>query len=371
MKLALVYDRVNKWGGAERVLAALHEIWPDAPLYTSVYSPDTAQWANGWQVNTTFLQNIPLPKNKHEYYPFLMGPAFETLSFDNYDVVISVTHEFAKAIITKPKTLHICYCLTPASYLWEPGYSQYFYEKDSLKLISGPLVKYLRLYDKIIAQRPDEYVAISKTVQNRINNIYGRDSEIIYPPVSINLITNSQSSITNDQYFLIVSRLVPNKRVDIAIKAFNELGWPLKIIGVGSEYKSLKRLGNKNVEFLGFLTNEEVISYYERCRAVVVCGEEDFNIVAVEAQGYGKPVVAFGRGGCTETVISGRTGYFFEEQRVSSLVRTLRAVNLETILSEDCVNNAKNYHCDQFKKEFRDYVLERFRQHLRNLQKSS
>ena len=183
MRVALVYDRINKFGGAERVLLALHEIFPDAPLYTSVYDKKLTPWADVFNVRTSFLQNLPLPKNAHEIYPFLMGFAFESFNFDKFDLVISVTHEFAKAIITKPGTRHICYCLNPVGYLWD-SYKDYFFNKPYwFKVLTLPVIKYLRWYDKIIAQRPDEYLTISKTVQERIKRIYQRDSTVIYPPV--------------------------------------------------------------------------------------------------------------------------------------------------------------------------------------------
>ncbi len=183
MKVALVYDRVNKFGGAERVLLALHKIFPDAPLYTSVYDPTAAKWAECFEVRTSFLQKLPLPKNAHEFYPFLMGIAFESFNFDEYDLVISVTHEFAKAVITKPSTVHICYCLNPVGYLWD-SYEDYFHSKPCwFKKLSLPVIKYLRFYDKTIAHRPDKYITISKTVQERIKRIYGKESEVIYPSV--------------------------------------------------------------------------------------------------------------------------------------------------------------------------------------------
>ncbi len=181
MKVALVYDRVNKFGGAERVLLALHEIFPEAPLYTSVYDKKLTPWADVFDVRTSFLQKFPLPKNAHEFYPYLMGIAFESFNFDEYDLVISVTHEFSKAVITKPNTFHLCYCLTPVGYLWD-GYEDYFHNKPGwFKTLISPLLKYVRWYDKIIAQRPDAYIAISKTVQERIKRLYNRDSKVIYP----------------------------------------------------------------------------------------------------------------------------------------------------------------------------------------------
>ena len=185
MKVALVYDRVNKFGGAERVLLALHEIWPEAPLYTSVYDKELTPWADSFEVRTSFLQKLPLPKNEHEMYPFLMGIAFESFNFDEFDMVVSVTHEFAKAIITKPKTFHLCYCLNPVGYLWD-SHDDYFSGKSRIfREISKPIVSYLRWYDRIVAARPDDYLTISKTVQERIKRIYNRESEVIYPPVAL------------------------------------------------------------------------------------------------------------------------------------------------------------------------------------------
>ena len=352
MKTALVYDRINKFGGAERVLLALHEIFPDAPLYTSVYDSIAAPWAKVFDVRTSFIQKLPIPKTAHEYYPFLMGSAFETFNFDEYDVVISVTHEFAKAIITKPQTKHICYCLTPTSYLWS-GYDQYFSNKPFLKFISKPMINYLRWYDKIICHRPDRYIAISKTVQNRIKKYYGLESDVIYPPVDL---ARGPLAKQEDLFFLIVSRLVPNKRIDIAVKAFNKLGLPLKIIGSGRELNRLKNLSKNNIEFLGHLTDEQVKGYYERCRAVIIPGEDDFNIVAVEAQSYGKPVIAYRAGGVTETVIENKTGYFFNEQTVESLTETVQ--KFKSLKSTDCVANAQKYSKERFKQEFLNYVLQ-------------
>lgn len=288
MKVALVYDRVNKWGGAEKVLLALHEIWSDAPLYTSVYNPETAQWADVFDVRTSFIQNLPLPKDAHETYPFLMGLAFEMFNFDEFDVVISVTSEFAKAIITKPQTLHLCYCLNPTGYLWS-GYRQYFSSKSTIfQLIASPMIKYLRWYDKIVCRRPDKYIAISKAVAERIRKYYSLDSDVIYPPVDLDAsqTTKPKSSKEQDGYYLTVARLVPNKRLDLAIEAFNQLGKKLKIVGVGKDEPRLKKLAGENIEFLGNLTADQLKLYYQSCLSLVVPAEEDFGIVAVEAQSF-------------------------------------------------------------------------------------
>jgi len=183
MKVALVYDRVNRWGGAERVLLSLKEIFPESPLFTSIYNPASAPWAKNFKVIPSFLQKIPLVRNHHELIPYLMPLSFESLDFDSYDVVVSVTSEFSKGILTKPKTLHLCYCLTPTRYLWS-GYEEYF-DKNWQRKLTKPLVEYLRKWDIIAAKRVDCYLAISKTVAERIKRYYGRESEVVYPPVDV------------------------------------------------------------------------------------------------------------------------------------------------------------------------------------------
>ena len=364
MRTALVYDRINKFGGAERVLLAIHEIFPEAPLYTSVYDKALTPWADVFEVRTSFLQKLPLPKSAHEMYPYLMGMAFENFDFNEFDLVISVTHEFAKTVITKPKTFHLCYCLNPVGYLWD-SYRDYFSAKpDWFKSLSFPLIRYLRWYDKIVAQRPDRYLTISRTVQERVKRIYGRDSAVVYPPVEVR---ESSSSRSDEGFFLIVSRLVSNKRLDIAVDAFNKLGWPLKIIGTGNLKKTLRQRAGRNVEFLGYLTDSELSRYYETCRAVVITGEEDFNIVAVEAQAHGKPVVAFGRGGVTETVIPKVTGFFFPEATAESLSETLKETDFDIIKARNCVDNAEKFSKERFKKEFRSRLEREYSEYVRSL----
>lgn len=332
---------------------ALHEAFPQAPLFTSVYDKKLAPWADCFDVRTSFLQNLPLPKNAHEFYPFLMGIAFESFNFDEFDVVISVTHEFAKAIITKPQTTHICYCLNPVGYLWD-SYDDYFSTKPSVfKALSIPLIKYLRWYDKIVAQRPDKYITISQTVQERARRIYGRESKVIYPPVDV----KQESEIRNQEdggYYLMVSRLAPQKRLDIAVKAFNQLGLPLKIVGTGNQMGNLKSVAKSNIEFLGFVEQEKLNQIYKGSRAVIIPGTEDFNIVAVEAQSFGKPVIAFRKGGVMETVIDGKTGWFFDEQTPASLVAAVKKNG--KINPQDCWKNSQRFSKERFVKEILAYV---------------
>jgi glycosyltransferase involved in cell wall biosynthesis len=364
MKVALVYDRVNKWGGAERVLLALHKIFPDAPLFTSVYNQKTAPWATVFNIKTSFLQNFPKAQTSHELYASLMPLAFESFNFDDYNLVISVTSEAAKGIITKPKTRHICYCLTPTRYLWS-GYNDYF--KGSIfRLLSKPAVAYLRNWDKVAAQRPDEYIAISTEVQSRIKRYYNRESEIIYPPSEMaNSIRSTGSGQEwqmangkeNGDYFLVVSRLTNfYKRVDLAIKACNELQLPLEIVGSGSDKKKLQKMAGPTVEFLGNLTDKELAIYYQNCRALIFPGHEDFGLTMVEAQSFGKPVIAYRGGGALDIIKEGVTGTFFDQQTVGSLKQVLKSFNKNSYNTKLCRENAERFTFAQFESELKSFL---------------
>lgn len=366
MKIALVYDRVNKWGGAERVLIALKKIYKTAPLYTAVYNPASASWSRIFRVIPSFLNRIPKASKYNELLGTLMPISFESFTFDDYKVVISVTSEAAKGIITKPGTLHICYCLTPTRYLWS-GYSDYF-KNPYLRFVSKPLVDYLKKWDLSSSSRPDYYVAISKEVQRRIKKYYGIDSEVIYPPVSLNVDSNKiKKNKKEEKYFLVVSRLskfVRYKRVDLAIEAFNKLGWNLKIIGTGSLESNLKRTANKNIEFLGRVGDEDLNYYYKNCEALIFPGVEDFGLVMVEAQSFGKPVIAFRGGGALEIVIEGKTGEFFNLQNSKSLIKVLKKFKTNRYNSRIIKNNAKRFSQERFEKEFRSFVNKRIEEYF-------
>ncbi|HVF69961.1 MAG TPA: glycosyltransferase [Xanthomonadales bacterium] len=367
MKVALVYDRVNKWGGAERVLLALHELFPDAPLYTSVYDPKKASWAEIFDVKTSFLQEIPLASTHHELLAPLMPLAFESFSFDEYDLVISITSESAKGIVTKPGTTHLCYCLTPTRYLWS-GYDQYF-NNDGLKFVSKPIVSALRKWDITASRRPDAFVAISKEVQGRIRKYYGRESELVYPPVTIRnskyeirnpkQIRNTKYEIPDTGYFLVVSRLskfTKYKRVDLAIDACNQLKLPLKIIGSGSLRRKLKERAGPTIEFVGSTSDSELVEYYKNSKALIFPGLEDLGLVMIEAQSFGKPVIAYKAGGAVELVVDGKTGVFFNEQTSKSLIGALQKFEKMKFDPNLCMENAEKFGMDKFKKKFLSVV---------------
>lgn len=360
MKVALVYDRVNKWGGAERVLLALHKMFPDAPLYTSVYNPKTAGWASIFNIKTSFLQKFPIAKKRHDIYAPLMPVAFESFNFSDYDLVISVTSEAGKGVITNGKTKHICYCLTPTRYLWS-GYHEYF-KTPIKKIVSKPLIGYLKKWDKTASKRPDHIVGISTDVGERIKKYYGRDAKIIYPPVEISNIQHPISNSNNNghqsinSYFLVVSRLVPYKKVNIAIRACNELNLPLKIIGKGSDEKKLKKIAGDKTEFLGEVTDLELIDYYKNCNALIFPGKEDFGLVMAEAQVFGKPVIAFKGGGALDIVIDKKTGELFKEQSVEGLKRVLEKFISSRYNSKLCRENAKKFSFEIFQKQFAEIL---------------
>lgn len=374
-KIALVYDRVNKIGGAERILTALHEIWPSAPLYTSVYDEKGAPWAKDFDIKTSFLQHIPFFRNHHEYIPFLMPIAFESFKFDQYDIVVSITSAEAKGIITKPQTLHICYCLTPTRYLWNgeqiylESINQGFFKKIKTGLAKYAL-NYLKKWDQIACHRPDYYLSISNEVKQRIKKYYQKDSEIIYPPVDTNkfvLRVNPSKGINpiEKPYYLLVSRLVPYKKIDLAIRAFNNLPHKLIIIGRGSEEKYLKSISKDNIQFItDNLTDTELIGYYQNCVALIFPGVEDFGLTPLEAMACGKPVIAYREGGVLESVIEGVTGEFFSPQTPKALEEVIKEFNSDKYLAENCRKQAEKFSKQIFQENFLNIVEKLYKRRI-------
>jgi glycosyltransferase involved in cell wall biosynthesis len=374
MNVAIVYDRVNKIGGAERVLCELHKLWPDAPLYTSVYNPKKAEWAHVFDVKTTFLQHIPFAKNHHEWFAWLTPFAFGSLSFDQYDVVISVTSAEAKGIITKPHTLHICYCLTPTRYLWS-GVDIYKQQTGFgifhtiAKIIFTALVPTLRTWDLIASQRPDIYVAISQRVKKRIQEYYKRSvAEVIYPPVDTDLFQPATKGDGANDYYLVVSRLVSYKRVDIVVGACTRLGKKLIVIGTGPETKRLQKIAGPTVTFIDHnLTDKALFRYYQNCRAFLYAGDEDFGIVAGEAQACGKPVIAYSKSGVSEIVRDGITGLTFQKQSVDSLKEAIRKFENMTFSGETCRKNAQRFNKKTFLEKMNTFVSQAYQRYPKTL----
>lgn len=368
MKIALVHDYLNQYGGAEKVLEVFTEIFPDAPIYTLFYDKKIVdEFFPGKKIRASFLQKLPFIKKHHRIFPPLMPVAVERFDLSGYDLVISDSAAFGKGVITNPKTLHICYCHTPTRYAWDDShkYVKEFSMPKLAKIFVPFFMNYLRLWDKEAAHRVDRFICNSKFVEQRIKKYYKRDAEVIHPPIDTEFFKPSDHAksplATNEaSYYLMVGRLLPYKRFDIAIEAFNKLELPLKIIGNGPEMKKLKKMANWNIEFLGELPGKELREYYQNCQALIFPQEEDFGIVALEAMSCGKPIIAYRGGGALESVLEGKTGVFFNEQSMESLVEAIKGFCL--LLNEskfDSVfirNHTVKFDKEIFKKKIKDFV---------------
>ncbi len=358
MKIAIVFDDLIQFGGAERLLLAVHELWPNAPIYTSYASNEWLKKCKkeGIILKTSFMQYLPFKKKLNRVYAPLLFYclAFEGFNFDEYDIVLSMSSRFAHGVITKPKTTHICYMNTPGRMFWNP--SEYF--KSTNKLLAfliQPFLSHLRIWDYTAAQRVDYFIANSKTPRGRIKKYYGKEAATIYPFVDNTYLSKPISSKKGD-YYLIISRLVAWKRIDVAIKAFNHLNILLKIIGSGSDSRRLKSLAGKNIEFLGHLSEEQKIKFISECIAVIQPQNEDFGITPVEAMALGKPVIAYGFGGALETVIGGITGEFFYSQTSGDLIKTIGTFDVTKYNGDSCRNQASKFTKEKFKNEIRNFV---------------
>lgn len=325
-KIAIVYDWFDSWGGAERVLLTLHTMFPHADWFTSYVDKGKAGWAADFgKIKTTFMQRLPIVKGRKDLAAGLFPAAFESLNFDGYDLVISVTSSYAKGIITKPETQHVCLMLTPTRFLW---IKEHEYLGPLRRYFLQPLLRYLKDWDMIAAQRPDSIVAISQTVAERIKDVYEREADVIYPPFDMDYWEKVMRSAVAPKvdlpqnYHLLVSRLRPYKKVELAIDAFNTMPERnLVIVGSGSaaDTARLKRLAGSNVYFLTDLADAELAYLYGHAQALVMPQEEDFGYTALEALACGCAVIAYGKGGATETVKHKKTGYLFPYQTAESL----------------------------------------------------
>ncbi len=354
MNIALVHDWITSVAGAERVMLDLSEMYPKAPIYTSVIEKGKAPVFDKKDVRTSFLQKYKLIRKKRELLVPLIYFAFENIDLSKHDLVISSTTGGAKALILKPKTTHICYCHTPPRYLWYPRLDPRS-TTGSFKFLRKWTRGWLKKWDLESSKRPDHYIANSKNVQKRIKDTYGFDSKVIYPPVDVEKY-KPKKTIKTDDYFLFVSRLVGYKRCDLVIEAFNELGLPLKIIGNGPEKERLQKMSKSNIEFMGFVEDDEMVRYYQEAKAFVFAAEEDFGIVPVEAMAAGRPVIAYGAGGALETVKAGLSGVFFKEQTAESLISAVKEFKVEDYDSKKIIKYAEKFSKKRFMKEFAEHV---------------
>jgi len=358
MKVALVHDYLNQYGGGERVLEAFGQIYPKAPIYTLLYDKKRTGYAfEGRKIYTSFMQKVPLVKSHHRPFLMLMPIAVEQFDLSDYDLVLSDSASYAKGVITSSKTLHICYCHTPIRYAWDDShkYIEEFGYSSPIKKVIPFFMNYVRVWDEQAAQRVDKFIANSDFVAKRIKKYYQQESKVIHPPVKTNLFYIIPKP---DKYFLMVGRSLPYKRFDLAIEAFNQLGWPLKIVGDGPERKKLQAKAKDNIEFLGLVSDEKLRDYYARCQAFVFPQEEDFGITAVEAMASGRPVIAFQSGGALEIVEPETTGVFFKEQTSDSLIQALKKFKPDNFNPQIIRQKAMEFDQEKFKEKIKDFINE-------------
>lgn len=364
MKIALVHDFLSQNGGAERVLAALHELWPKAPIFVLFHDKKKIPGAGDEDIHESFLARLPFGRTHYQWYLPWMPLATERYNLHDFDVVISSTSAFAKGVLTRPETLHISYCHTPTRYLWTETHTYISDLKYSpiIKIFLPRLIHRLRLWDKMSVDRVDHFIANSQTVRQRIQKYYRRESDVIYPPVATD---NFFISDTVEDYFVTGGRLVPYKRMDLVVEAFNRLRWPLKIFGDGPELAALEKRALPNITFVGRISDRDKAKLLSRAKAFIHPQIEDLGITPIESMACGRPVIAYGVGGATETVLPNETGVFFHEQTWECLLDTL--INFPE-LDWDSVRireHARKFSDTVFKEKMQRYVLDRYEEFQR------
>lgn len=363
--VGIIADWLVKYAGAERVIKEIIDIYPDSDLYSVVdFLSDTSRsYFHDKHATTTFIQNLPFSKKAYQKYLPLMPLAIEQLDVSSHDIIISSSHAVAKGILTGPDQLHISYVHSPIRYAWDLQH-QYLRESNLNKGVKGLLAKYMlhkiRQWDYRTANGVDYFVANSQFIARRIHKVYGRKAEVIYPPVDVDRFV---IDIVKDDYYLTASRLVPYKRIDLIVEAFSNMpDKKLVVIGDGSEMDKIKTKAKSNIEILGYQSDSVMLQHMQKAKAFVFAAEEDFGITPVEAQACGTPVVAFGKGGSLETVrpygVENPTGVFFDKQDVKSLIKAIEFFEsiYEEIDPQDCRRNAMCFSADIFKKNFSNYI---------------
>ncbi len=374
-KIAIVYDWMDSWGGVERLLLTLHEMFPEADFFTSYYDSKKAAWAKNITIHTSFIQVLPGFIKKSRILSLPLYPyAFESFDFKDYDGVISVSSSFAKGIITRPETFHLSYLLTPTRFLW--SHADQYIQKDWKSPLTSVYLEKLRAYDIVAAQRPDRILCLSQAVSQRCKKYYRRDCDVVYPPFDFDYWSKvkndvSQLKISDNKvlhsapkkYYLVVSRLEPYKKVDQAIVAFNSRkDENLVVVGSGTEEGRLKQMANGNIQFLKSVPDEELAYLYSNAEAVIMPQEEDFGYVSLEAQYFSCPVIAYGAGGALETVKEGISGIFYKDQTVESLQTALEkhhtiSYNIKSSLKTIINSPIERFSKNVFEKEIKRYFI--------------
>lgn len=360
LRVAIVCDWLTVAGGAEKVILGLHKLFPLAPIYTSLYNPNKVKGFEKAKVITSYLQKIPKAERYYQFFLNQLPAVFESFDLSEFDLVISSSHSCSKGIIVKPHTLHVTYCHSPMRYAWE-NHQNYIKEYRVLGLIKKIVpffIHKIRLWDRLSADRVDSFIANSNYIKKRIFKYYKRDSKVIHPFIE----PKSFYSKTKSDYFFAFGRITSYKKFDLIVEAFNKNGLPIKIAGTGNALNSLKKAANHNIEFLGYITDEELREHLSRAKALIFPQCEDFGITPLEAMASGCPVIAFKKGGALETIIENKTGLFFQKQSVQSLNSCLEKFNKTTFISENIINHAKNFSQEKFNQKIISHLENAWRE---------
>lgn len=358
-RIAIVCDWLVSRGGAERVIAVVADMFPQAPIFTPLYNEKALPEFRNKNIHTSFLQKLPLAKNKHYAVLPLMPYAVEQFDLSEFDIVISSSHSCAKGIITKPRTLHISYCHSPMRYVWD-NWQEYFLRFGIPWVLHGSAKRMLhriRMWDRLAADRVDFFIANSQHVQARIKKYYRRDAEVIYPPIETETFTPGAKK---GNYFLAVGRLTPYKRFDLLVECFNELKLPLIIVGTGKEEARLRARAHHFITFVGSVSDEELRQLYQGSLGLIFPQTEDFGITPLEAMSCGKPVIAYSEGGALETVHEEKTGLFFTEQTADSLKKAVLAFQDKAWDSELIRSHAETFDRSVFEEKLRAFIEEKW-----------
>lgn len=390
MRVAIIHDWLTGMRGGEKCLEVFCELWPDADVFTLIHVPTmVSDKIERMNIKTTFIQDFPRSPTHYRFYLPLFPTAIEKFDMRGYDLIISSSHCVAKGVRPEPSALHVCYCYTPMRYVWDMSH-QYF-NKPAFSGLSRWVIQffltYLRMWDYYSSDRVDRFCAISQHISGRIRKHYRREADVIYPPVDTDRFRVSDQK---GDYYLIVSAFAPYKRIDLAVQAFNELDLPLIIVGIGQDRDRLMRVANKNIEFAGWLSDEELVDVYANCRAFIFPAEEDFGIAPLEAQASGKPVIAYGRGGVRETVkglmLSGDykqdeqnlkdeeyTGLFFREQTAKSIIDAVSF--FEKVRNrfdpEVIASGVRRFDREVFKRTFQEFIQVQYEEHCNRLRQGA
>jgi glycosyltransferase involved in cell wall biosynthesis len=360
MKTAIVHEWLVTYAGSERVVEQMLALYPEADLFSLVefLPPELRSFIHHKSVQTSFLQRLPFAKTKFRRYLPLMPLAIEQFDLSDYDLVLSSSHAVAKGVMTRADQLHISYVHTPIRYAWDLQ-QQYLkgskLERGAGAFLTHLVLHYLRLWDLATANRVDYFLANSRYVARRVWKTYRRPAQVIYPPVAID---RFQPKYQRDDFYLILSRFVPYKRVDLVVEAFARLGLPLVVIGDGGDRPKIERLATPNIQLLGHQPDAVVADHMSRCKAFVFAAAEDFGIAPVEAQAAGAPVIAYGKGGVTESVIAGKTGLFFPDQTVESLVEAVQKFEsgIYCFSPEEVRQNAARFSPERFRQQLIQFI---------------